>query len=61
MKPFTLVSSIVFVLVAIAHLLRVIFGWTVTIGSYQIPSWMSVVACVAAAVLAVMIRREARN
>jgi hypothetical protein len=61
MKPFTLVASVIFALVAIAHLARVILGWTVTIGGFDVPSWMSIVACVASAILAIMIRREARK
>jgi hypothetical protein len=61
MKPFTLVASVIFLLVAITHLMRVILGWTVTIDGYDVPSWMSIVACVVAAILAIMIRREAHK
>ena len=61
MKPYTTAASVVFTLVAIAQLLRFALGWTVIINGYFIPLWMSAVACLIAATLAVMIRREARK
>jgi uncharacterized membrane protein len=61
MKPFTALASIVFTLVAIAQLLRVALGWAVSVNGYFIPRWISLVALVIAATLAVMIRREARR
>ena len=61
MKPFTTLASIVFTLVAIVQLLRVALGWIVTIDGYDIPRWVSFVAFLIAATLAVMVRREARN
>jgi hypothetical protein len=61
MKPFTTLASIVFTLVAIVQLLRVGLGWAVTVNGIDIPSWVSVVACLIAATLAIMIRREARR
>jgi hypothetical protein len=38
--------------VAIAHLLRVVFGWEMRIGGLDIPQWVSWLALVVAAVLA---------
>jgi hypothetical protein len=61
MKPFTTLASIVFTLVAIVQLLRVALGWAVTVNGIDIPSWVSVIALVLTATLAVMIRREARK
>jgi hypothetical protein len=60
MKPFTLIAVLVFTLVAALQLLRVALGWEVTINGYVIPPWVSLVACAAAAVLAVMVWRENR-
>jgi hypothetical protein len=60
-KPFTILASILFTLVAIIQLLRVALGWAVTVNGIDIPSWVSVVACLIAATLAVMVRREARK
>ena len=61
MKPYTAAACIVFTLVAIAQLLRFALGWTVIINGISIPPWVSAVACLIAATLAVMVRREARK
>ena len=61
MKPYTAAASVVFTLVAIAQLLRFALGWTVLVNGFAIPLWASAVACIIAAILAVMIRREARQ
>jgi hypothetical protein len=61
MKPYTAAASIVFILVAILQLLRFALGWTIIINGYIVPLWFSAVACLVAATLAVMIRREARK
>ena len=60
MKPFTTVTVIVFAIVAVAHLVRVIEGWPVTIDALQIPIWVSVVGCAVSVLLAVMVWRENR-
>ncbi len=60
MKPFTTAASAVFALVAIAQLLRVLLGWQVQIAQYLVPPWLSVLACLLAATLAVMLWRENR-
>ena len=61
MKPFTTAASVLFGLVALAQLLRVALQWQVTINGLVIPPWASLVACVIAAVLAVMLWRENRT
>lgn len=33
------------------HLLRVIFGWTAMLGSWEVPIWLSIAAVVAAGYL----------
>ena len=58
MKPFTGISVIVFSLVAFLQLLRVVLGWDITVNGVSIPSWASVVACIVAATLAIMLWRE---
>lgn len=60
MKPFTTAAVIVFLIVAVVQLVRVIEGWTVTIDGWHVPIWASIVACAAAALLAVMVWRENR-
>ena len=61
MKPFTTIAVAVFSLVALLQLLRVILGWEVTVNGIAIPFWASVIACIVAATLAFMLRREARS
>lgn len=60
-KPFTLLAVLVFAIVALVHLLRLVFGWEVTINGAAVPLWMSVLGIVIAAGLAVMLWRESRN
>jgi len=61
MKPFSSIAGLVLALIALVQLLRVIFGWSVVINGYVIPLWASALACLVAAVLAVMVWREARR
>jgi hypothetical protein len=61
MKPFTMIAVVVFTLVAILQLVRVVAGWDVAIAGFHVPIWASVIACVVAAGLAVMLAREAKR
>ena len=58
MKPATTVAIVVFVLVALAQLLRVFLGWNVTVDGVLIPFWVSIIASGIAATLAIMLWRE---
>jgi len=40
-KTYMTVTATLFLVVAIMHLLRIIFGWQVEIGGLSIPSWVS--------------------
>jgi tellurite resistance protein TehA-like permease len=60
MKPFTTIASILFVLVAILHVLRLIYGWEVTINDVAIPMWVSIIGVFIPAGLAVLLWRESR-
>jgi hypothetical protein len=60
MKPFTTATLIILGLVAIVHALRVSMGWSVTVNGSDIPMWVSIVAFVVAAGLAVGLWRETR-
>jgi hypothetical protein len=57
-KPFTTIAVVVFSLVALLQLLRVTLGWEVSVGGVIIPYWASLIACVVAATLALMLWRE---
>jgi hypothetical protein len=61
MKPFTTVAVVVFSLVALLQLLRVALGWEVSVNGIIIPFWASLIACVVAATLALMLWRETRT
>lgn len=60
-KPFTTIAVVVFSLIAVLQLLRFLLGWSVVINAVTVPLWPSAIACVVAALLAVMVGREARR
>ena len=60
-RPFTTLAAAIFLLIALAHLYRVLAGLDVSIAGTQIPQWVSWIALVFAAVIAVMLSREARR
>jgi hypothetical protein len=59
-KPFTKLAVAIFSLVALIHVLRLIFDWQVTISNVLIPMWVSIVGALVAAGLAVTVKREAK-
>ena len=60
MKPASLLAAVVLDLVALAHLLRLVFRTEVTVGGTIVPMWISAVGLVVAAVLSILVLREAR-
>lgn len=58
MKPFTTIAIVIFSLVAVLHVLRLIFGWEVVINGMAIPMWVSAVGFIIAGGLAVLLWRE---
>ena len=60
MKPFTTIAIVIFSLVAVLHVLRLIFGWEAVINGLVMPMWVSVVGIIVAGGLAVMVWREAK-
>jgi hypothetical protein len=44
-------SGVIFLLIAVLHLLRLIYGWEAVIGGWVVPEWVSVVALVIAGYL----------
>ncbi len=57
-KPATFAATILLFLIAIGQLLRVVFHVKVIANGVAIPLWGSAIACVVAAILAVMLWRE---
>jgi uncharacterized membrane protein len=51
-NTFSILSGLIFLIVAIAHAVRLAFKWEVVVASWPVPMWISVVACVVAAYLA---------
>ena len=58
MKPATKIAMILLSLVAIAHLLRVLFGLEVIVGNWNAPMWVSYLGIVIPGALAFFIYRE---
>jgi Flp pilus assembly protein TadB len=51
------VASVIFALFAIGHAVRLVKQAQVTVGTYQIPMWISVVALIIAAILSMWMWR----
>jgi len=51
-KTFSLVASLIFLLVGLMHALRLFFGWHAEVNGWSVPSWVSWVALVLALYLA---------
>jgi Mn2+/Fe2+ NRAMP family transporter len=47
-KTFSLVAGVIFAVVALAHLVRIVMDWSVIIGDWSIPMWVSWVALIVA-------------
>jgi len=47
-KTFTLLAGVIFVIVALLHLLRIYMGWPVVIGDWTVPMSVSWIALVVA-------------
>ncbi len=45
-QTFHRIVGIIFLIVALVHLLRVLQGWVLVIGELTIPDWMSLVAVI---------------
>jgi hypothetical protein len=60
-RPFTIVAAIIFAVVALVHLLRLMYGWVVNIAGGNLPMWTSVLGLVIAGVLAAGLWWESRK
>lgn len=60
MKIGSKIAIIVFSIVAIAHLLRVIFGTSLIIGTWSAPMWTSILGVIGPGAIAWMLWRESR-
>jgi hypothetical protein len=60
-RPASLVAAVILLLIALAHLLRIVFGVTVTVNAVTVPMWPSALAMVAIAILGAWLLRERRS
>ena len=51
-KTYFVITALIFLIVAILHLLRIFTGWEVSINGWMIPLWVSWVAFVGSSFLA---------
>jgi hypothetical protein len=51
-KTFFLVAGLIFLLIAIMHVVRLALRWAVFVGGWAVPMWVSAVAIVIAGYLA---------
>jgi len=51
-KTYNTITAVVFLVVALLHLLRIIFGWPAQIGDLSIPLWASWLALIVSGGLA---------
>jgi len=65
-KIYLLVCSMVYFVVAAAHLTRLIFGWEIAIAGWTVPQWVSVPGLILPGVLStwgfvLAVRSDSRN
>lgn len=61
MKAGSLLAIVIFVLVAVAHLLRLVFQTEVVVDGYVVPQWVSVVGLIVPAAVAFLLWRESKS
>ena len=60
-KTFSLVAGVIFLVIALLHILRTILGWEATIAGVSIPFWVSWVGIVVAGYLGYQGIRQSKN
>jgi hypothetical protein len=60
-KPFATLSIIVLALIALGHVLRMVFRWEAVVNGTSIPVWISAVPALFLGGLAFMLWRESRG
>jgi hypothetical protein len=58
MKPGTTLAMLVFLLIAVVHVLRILGDWEVVINGRAIPEWTSILGIIIAGGLAFLLWRE---
>jgi hypothetical protein len=60
-KPSTVVTVILLLLIALAHLLRLIYHTSVMVSTAMVPAWVSVLAIIIPIALAIWLWQENRR
>ena len=50
-KNYLLVTAVIFLIIAVLHLLRIVLGWHAEIGGWTVPMWLSWIAVLVAGFL----------
>ena len=61
MKPVSLIVSVLLLLIAVIHVLRIVFHVEVIVAGTIVPMWVSLIGGIVIAVLAVLLWRESRK
>ena len=61
MKPFTTVTIVFLAVIALMHVIRMALHWPLVVAGMAVPVWVSAVAAVVTAMLAIMVWRENRR
>lgn len=51
-KTYLTTAAVIFLIIAVLHLLRVLLSWSAIIGGWQVPMWLSWAALIVAGYLA---------
>ena len=51
-KAYLMVSTAIFALVGIVHLMRFVLGWSAQVGTWSVPLWVSLLAVLVSASVA---------
>ena len=60
-RPFAKIAALFLAVVCIAHILRAVMALPVTVGTHEIPSWMSLPGALFTGALAVLLFMESRK
>ncbi len=61
MQTGSLLAIIVFTIVALAHLLRLVDGTQIVVGSTSIPMWVSILGVLAPGLIAIQLWKETKS
>lgn len=61
MNQFTKIASVIFGIIALLHLLRLIYTIEIVVGNYQLPIWISAVGLVVTIILSIGLWKESKG